>query len=113
MSSLFFNKGGNYLCNYVEGNNCSLTGKICPYVYFCTRKNVWLPLKSMPNNCKVKENLTIPRGYYKVCFERHHNLYINMNGKIEIIPNPYEDTPIFVKVTKTKAGQWRIKRYEG
>ena len=67
----------------------------------------------MPKNCKVKENAKAPEGYYKVCFEKRGNLYININGHVEIIPNPFEEVPLYVKAVKLKNGQWRLKKYEG
>ena len=67
----------------------------------------------MPMNCKVKQQAEIPEGYYKVCFEKRGNLYIDFNGHIEIISNPFDIVPLYVKATKLKNGKWRLKQYEG
>lgn len=67
----------------------------------------------MPTNCKVKKQQEIPEGYYRVCFEKRGNLYIDYNGHIEIIHNPFDSIPLFVKVIKLKSGKWRLKYYEG
>ena len=67
----------------------------------------------MPENCKVKQNLEAPEGYYKVCFEKRGNLYVDMNGHVEIIKNPFNKVPTYVKAIKLKNGNWRLKSYEG
>ena len=64
----------------------------------------------MPINCKVKDKAEIPEGYYKVCFEKRGSLYIDMNGHVEIIPNPFDDVPLYVKATKLKNGTWKIRK---
>ena len=46
---------------------------------------------------------------YQVCFERRGKLYIDVNGVIEIIQNPYDFTPLYVKMNKLKSGVWKIK----
>ena len=67
----------------------------------------------MPINCKVKENAEAPEGYYKVCFEKRGNLYIDINGHIEIVKNPFDNVPLYVKVIKLKNGKFKLKKYEG
>ena len=101
------------MCEYVNNNICKILNNNCPYMYFCNKDNIWKANKYMPKNCKIKEKLDIPEGYYKVCFEKRGNLYIDYNGHIEIIPNPFDNTPLYVKLTKLKNGKWKLKRYEG
>lgn len=102
------------MCKYIkEKNICSITQNNCPYMYFCTKKNEWRELNNMPSNCKIKNNADIPDGYYKVCFEKRNNLYVDINGHIEIIQNPFNDVPLYVKAIKLKNGKWRLKKYEG
>ena len=103
------------MCSYanIKEGLCSINNKICPYLYFCRKANCYKASVSMPINCKVKEKLQIPKGYYEVCFERKKNLYIDINGKIEIIENPFDEVPLYVKATKLKNGKWRLKKYEG
>ena len=67
----------------------------------------------MPKSCKVKQQREIPEGYCRVCFEKRGNLYVDYNGHIEIIPNPFNEVPLYVKVIKMKNGKWRLKKYEG
>lgn len=103
------------MCNYVviEEGKCKITKDICPYLYFCNKIKSYKPNASMPSNCKVKQSFEVPNGYYKVCFERKGNLYININGNVEVIPNPFDIVPLYVKATKLKSGKWRLKKYEG
>lgn len=67
----------------------------------------------MPQNCKIKEDLKIPKGYYKVRMERKGFLYIDIKGQTYKILNPFEETPLYVKAFKLKNGEWRLKKYEG
>lgn len=87
--------------------------KNCPYMYYCNKEKRWKPMNNMPLNCKVKQIKSIPNGFYKVCFEKRGNLYIDFNGHIEIIPNPFDEVPLYVKATKLKTGKWKLKKYEG
>ena len=101
------------MCNMANEDKCSVTNSACPYMYFCTKKNIWRPLKSMPDDCKIKKNTEVPKGYSRVCFERHHNLYVDIDGVIQVIPNSFDNVPLFVKATKMKSGKWKLKQYEG
>ena len=103
------------MCEYVniEEGKCDITKDVCPYLYFCNKIKQYKANTKMPSNCKVKQNLRVPKGYYQVCFERKGNLYINVDGNIEVIPNPFDIVPLYVKPTKLKSGKWRLKKYEG
>lgn len=109
-SSLFFSRRDN-MCEYSNLSNgqCNITKNICPYVYFCNKKQIYKRNSAMPSNCKIKESIEIPKGYYKVCFERRGKLYISVNDVIEIVSNPYNFTPIYIKMTRMKNGNWKIK----
>lgn len=102
------------MCNYVniEDGKCKITKDICPYLYFCNKIKSYKPNASMPSNCKIKQNFEVPNGYYKVCFERKGKLYVSIDGHIEIIPNPFDTVPLYVKATKLKTGKWRLKKWE-
>ena len=67
----------------------------------------------MPSNCKVKEQAEIPKGYYKVCFERRGKLYIDIDNNVKIVPNPFDYVPLYVKVTKYKNGNIKIRQAMG
>lgn len=99
------------MCEYSDIGNgqCKVSKDICPYLYFCNKRQVYKENSAMPSNCKVKQNLEIPKGYYKVHFERRGNLYVSVNGIVEIIPNPYDFVPVYVKMNKLKNGAWKIK----
>lgn len=102
------------MCNYVniEAGKCKITKNICPYLYFCNKTKSYKPNASMPSNCKIKQNFEVPNGCYKVCFERKGKLYVSIDGHIEIIPNPFDTVPLYVKATKLKTGKWRLKKWE-
>ena len=99
------------MCEYLIENNCQITNTVCPFTYFCNKVNKWIPSKQMPLNCKVKDKINIPKGYYKVRMERKGFLYIDIKGQTYKIKNPFEDIPLYVKVIKLKNGEWRLKKY--
>ena len=103
------------MCNYVNLTNgqCQITKSTCPYVYFCNRLQTYKVLSSMPSDCKIKEKLEIPKGYYKVCFERRGKLYVDIDNSVKIIENPYNYVPLYVKVTKYKNGKIKIRQAMG
>ena len=101
------------MCEYLQlakNGNCRLTSKQCPYTYFCAKINNYKISSNFPKKCNVAEQAEIPEGYYKVCFEKRGNLYINYKGHIEIVKNPFDETPAFVKMFKNKNGTWRIRK---
>lgn len=100
------------MCSFIKDNNqCKITNTQCPFIYYCIKKQIWKPLNGM-ENCKVKNQNNIPKGYYKVCFERHGNLYIDIDNVIKIVPNPFETVPLFVKLIVYKNGKIKLKQWE-
>ena len=97
------------MCNYTNGNNCLITGEICPFVYWCPRRYIWKPSKNMPENCGVKERYEAPKGQYRVCDERKGMLYIDIDKNIIMLENPFDYIPKYVKLSKTKNG-WKIRK---
>lgn len=100
------------MCNYLKENQCSILNSACPWAYYCNKKSQWL-FKSEGKDCKVLKSQEIPQSYYWVRFERRGRLYVDIDGQIEIIPNPFDEVPLYVKATKTKGGKWKLKKYEG
>lgn len=98
------------MCEYNKLNKCLITNDICPYVFFCNKQNIWKPLKSMPTQCKIKNKLMIPKGYYKVRMERKGYLFIDIDNITIKVKNPFEDIPIFVKASKLKNGTWKLRK---
>lgn len=100
------------MCGYIISNSnlCRISNQICPYMFFCNKESRWKPMASMPVKCKIKESMEIPQGHYKVCFEKRGNLYVNVDGNIRIIPNPFDYVPQFVKVSRLKNGEWKVKK---
>lgn len=100
------------MCNYVRKNKCAITNEICPFMYYCTKRNIWKQATNMPEKCKVAEMKEVPKGYYKVLFEKHGKLYIAVENRTEVINNPFDSVPLYVKIYKTKTGI-KLKKYEG
>lgn len=74
----------------------------------------WLPLDSM-NGCtrktRAKEVSVLMANEYRVEFESKGKLYININGQMKRIPNPFDYTPKVVELVEVDR-QWYIKGYE-
>ena len=49
------------MCEYVKGNRCLISKENCPFVYWCDKIHAYKPSSSMPENCKIKEKLQIPK----------------------------------------------------
>lgn len=103
------------MCEYLDINNngrCRVKDNQCPYVYFCTKINRYRPQNNFPAKCKVAEAMEIPKGYYKVCFVKRGNLYIDYDGHVEIVANPFEDgeVPAYVRMYKVKGGAFKVKK---
>ena len=99
------------MCKYaiLKEGKCQVTKEICPYLYYCNHIMAYKESKSMPDLCKVAKQYEAPKDAYEVCFERRKRLYVNIGDKIEIVPNPYDYVPSYVKMTKLKSGEWRIE----
>lgn len=100
------------MCEYIDLQNgqCSIINSQCPYMYFCTKRNAWRNTKYMTDNCNIKKKAMVPKGYYRVRFERRGYLYVDFGDKTVAIKNPFEDVPEFVKVSKLKNGTYRLKK---
>lgn len=103
------------MCEYVEisKGKCNITNDICPFLFYCNKEKRYKENQSIYKSCKIKTKVEVPMGYHKVCFERRGNLYISIDGKIEVVANPFNTIPMYVKVTKLKNGKIRLKEYEG
>ena len=97
------------MCKYVNKNKCSISGEVCPYMYFCDRTMSYKALKTMPTKCRIAENAEVPNGYTKVIMARHGYVYVDIDGYIKKIPYAEKEIPKYVKVTQTKSGVWKIK----
>nr|DAR61738.1 MAG TPA: hypothetical protein [Caudoviricetes sp.] len=99
------------MCEYcdVAKGKCRANGEVCPYVYFCTKARANRVSKHMPSNCKVKLNAEVPKGSYRVAYERKGKLYVDVKNQIVIVDNIYDFTPLYVKLYKS-GGKWRIRK---
>ena len=100
------------MCNYVDlsKGKCKISLENCPYLYFCNKKMAYKESKAMPEDCPIKKRHEMPKGYNKVVFERHGDLYIEVDNYTVIIKNPFNYVPEYVKLSKNKQGKWYIKK---
>lgn len=101
-------------CAYRTDNNCSFTGKSCPWVYWCGKIAGYKERDGINTYCKYIKQASIPveyssNGYYMVEFERKGYLYVTVNGQTLKILNPFDYIPKYVKVYQSK-GIWKIKK---
>lgn len=100
------------MCKYTDLNTgmCTISNGRCPYVYYCNKTLGYKMSSDFNGQCKLRATYEKRlKGSYEVCFERHGNLYIKVGDYVEIVKNPYDYVPAFVKMTKTKNGKWQIK----
>lgn len=90
------------MCEYVKNNNCVINKSICPFVYFCNDEGKWKPSKNMPKNCKVKNNISPPQGYFEVVSSNNKTLYVKTKTETKIFKNEYTNAPRFVKIKANK-----------
>lgn len=99
------------MCKYVvNANQCSISKEICPYMYFCTKENLWRENRNMPSHCKVQDKMEVPEGYYRVREERKGYLYVDIDNQTYKVLNPFKDIPQFVKATISKSGVVKLKK---
>lgn len=98
------------MCAYVDLANgkCKISKDVCPYTYYCTKVKAYKVSANMPENCSITQSFELPKGAYEVCYESHGFLYVNVNGYIEIIKNPFDFTPPYIKMHKNSKGDWVI-----
>lgn len=95
------------IIGYHEMPICEKKNNICPMMRRCTTYTKWLPLNGM-DNCKIKTEVELPKGAYKVCFKKHNILYIEVGDKIVTLPYHENDTPQYVFLTK-RNGKYKLK----
>ena len=97
------------MCNYVKENKCLITSQVCPYVYYFDKTRGYKPSSNMPQDCKVKQTAEIPAGYCRVRDVRKDYLYIDY-GEITIkVKNPFDYTPLYVRVRRMKSGEYKLR----
>lgn len=91
---------------YTQPCTCSKDGSICPFVRRCNIAHKWLPLGGM-STCSLKnsqsqnkEVLNLKKGEYKVAYVQKNKLYIDMNGNLIRMMNPYDYEPKTVELVK-------------
>lgn len=97
------------MCEYVSGNQCRVTQSVCPYMYYCDKIKGFKPSPNMPDDCKVKQQANTPIGYCRVRDERKGWLYIDYNNITIKVKNPFDHTPLYVRVRKMKSGEYKLR----
>lgn len=97
------------MCEYVKENKCGITQEICPYMYYCDKIQSYRASKYMPTECKIKQKIEAPKGYYKVRQERKGFLYIDYKEYTIKVKNPFDHIPPYVKVRQTKEGEYKLR----
>lgn len=100
------------LCEYCQIGSytgyctCLKTMDICPLVRRCSERRTWLPLESMGQCVKRqvtvnrKEDIELKAGEYLVEYVQNGKLYVNVDGGLIRILNPYDHEPQKVKLAK-------------
>lgn len=97
------------MCKYAKNGRCSVLDDVCPFMYFCEKRQTWRALTSMPTQCNVAKKRELPKGCYVVKEERKGFLYVDLGESTIKLPNPFDYTPEYVKLSKTKSG-YKIKK---
>ncbi len=97
------------MCEYVDQNVCRITKEVCPWMYLCPQTGEWRANNYMPADCKVKRNVDIPTGYCRVREERKGWLYVDLGEQTIRVKNPFDHTPLYVRVRKLKSGEYKLR----
>ena len=97
------------MCEYVDNNVCQITQSVCPWRYLCPDTGTWRDNKYIPANCKVKQQIDAPTGYCRVREERKGWLYIDLGEQTIRVKNPFDHTPLYVRVKQLKSGEYKIR----
>lgn len=108
------------ICPYCEIGSyfgtctCKVANTHCPFMRRCNMEHKWLPLNSMDGctrRTREKEVSTLMGNEHRVEFESKGKLYININGQMKRIPNPFDHSPKVVELVEV-GGEWYVKGYE-
>lgn len=97
------------MCEYTNKNTCLLTHEVCPWRYLCPKTGEWKDNNYMPENCKVKQRFVVPDGYSRVVEERKGWLYVDLGDMMIRVKNPFDHTPLYVRVRKMKSGEYKLR----
>lgn len=97
------------MCEYVDKNVCQITQQVCPWRYLCPKDGTWKDNKYIPQDCKIKRQAEVPAGYRRVREERKGWLYIDLGEQTIRVKNPFDHTPLYVRVRKLKSGEYKLR----
>ena len=102
------------LGSYFGTCTCLINNDPCPLVRRCNVEHKWLPLSSM-DRCRLRmheskvKNMSSNKNIVR--FESKGKLYVEYNGRVVKINNPYDYTPDGVEIVEVD-GQIYIKGFE-
>ena len=82
---------------------------MCPWRYRWPDTGTWRDNKDIPEDCKVKRDAAVPKGYKRVREERKGWLYIDLGEQTIRVKNPFDHTPLYVRVKQLKSGEYKIR----
>lgn len=100
------------MCQYRKQKMCSKTNTVCPWAFWCGTIHDYKDRDSCNTYCKIlkeEREKEKPKGFHEVKFERHGFLYVDFNGLVIKVKNPFENIPKFVKIKKEKTSYKVIK----
>lgn len=73
---------------------CNITKEPCPLVRFCDKVNKLIN-NDFYENCRyyIMENEKLKNGFYKVRFEKHGKLYVEVDNKVLTFDNTFKEVP--------------------
>ena len=97
------------MCDYVDNIVCQITQYVSSWRYLWPDTGTWRDNKYMPDDCKVKRDAAVPKGYKRVREERKGWLYIDLGEQTIRVKNPFDHTPLYVRVKQLKSGEYKIR----
>lgn len=103
---------------YSEFCECGATNEICMMMRRCTTRKMWVPIEYM-DKCSLRfadtkkeeeEVVDLKNGEYKVEYIQNNKLYINVDGFLYRLRNPYDYEPKKVSLVMVD-GEMYIKEF--
>ena len=102
------------LGSYFGTCTCSVSNGVCPFVRRCNFERKWLPLNSM-DGCRLRTKQervkNMSASGYHVRFESKGKLYVEYNGRVIKIANPFDYVPEAIELVRVE-NELYIKGFE-